>query len=134
MGDLQRELRRGTLEMLLLSLLAEAPTYGYELIQRLRERTDGSFEVREGTLYPVLYRLEDAGWIVPEWTSPDSPAGRGGARNVPRKVYRLTAAGHRRRAELAAAWRHFTDDVETLLAGVPAPAPQRDDDDEKETP
>ncbi len=107
MKDLQRELRRGTLELLLLRVLAGEPTYGYELVHRLRRLTDGRFRIQEGTLYPVLYRLEDAGWIVPEWEPP--------ARGVPRKVYRLTPAGTKRLEELTAAWRRFAADVDTIL-------------------
>ena len=107
MKDLQRELRRGTLELLLLHLLGEEPTYGYELVSRLRRRSDGRFQIKEGTLYPVLYRLEDAGLIVPEWDSP--------TRGVPRKVYRLTPAGRARGAELTEAWRSFIADVEAIL-------------------
>ncbi len=111
MKDLQRELRRGTLELLLLRILADEPTYGYELVSRLKQRSDGRFEIKEGTLYPVLYRLEDAGLIVAEWDPP--------ARGVPRKVYRLTAAGRERVEELTAAWRSFAADVEAILTAGP---------------
>lgn len=109
MKDLQRELRRGTLELLLLKLLAEEPTYGYELVSKLADRSAGRFEIKEGTLYPVLYRLEDAGLIVPEWNQP--------ARGVPRKVYRLTEAGTEHVEELTHAWRTYAADVEAILSG-----------------
>ena len=110
MKDLQRELRRGTLELVLLRLLAEQPTYGYELVSQLARRSDGRFEIKEGTLYPVLYRLEDGGLIVHEWDSP--------ARGVPRKIYRLTKAGVERVEELTAVWRSFAADVEAILSGA----------------
>ena len=113
MRDLQRELRRGTLELLLLRLLADEPTYGYQLVKRLRSRGGSGFEVQEGTLYPILYRLEEAGWIVPEWTRPDATAG---ARHMPRKVYRLSKAGGGRLDELTRAWRRFAASVESILA------------------
>ena len=109
MKDLQRELRRGTLELLLLRILADEPTYGYELVSRLSQRSDGRFHIKEGTLYPVLYRLEDSGMIVPEWDSP--------ARGVPRKIYRLTKAGTKRGDELITAWRSFASDVDAILSG-----------------
>ena len=117
MRDLQRELRRGTLELLLLRLLADEPTYGYELVKRLRSR-GGGFEVQEGTLYPVLYRLEEAGWIVPEWMQPQvvAPGSGGKARGVPRKVYRLSAVGAERLEELTAAWKSFAATVESILS------------------
>jgi len=108
-----RELRRGTLEMLLLQALSERPGHGYELIQRLQASSEGRFHLKEGTLYPILYRLEDGGWIVPEWQQP-----AGGERGVPRKVYQLTEAGHRRLQELTSHWREFTAAVDSVLRGT----------------
>ena len=110
MKDLQRELRRGTLELLLLRILADQPTYGYELLSRLSQRSDGRLHIKQGTLYPVLYRLEDAGLIVPEWDPP--------ARGVPRKIYRLTPAGVERLEELTAAWRSFSTDINAILGAA----------------
>jgi PadR family transcriptional regulator PadR len=109
MESLERELKRGTLELLLLRILADEPTYGYELLSRLGRRSGGRFHIKEGTLYPVLYRLEDAGLVVPEWEQP--------ARGVARKVYRLTAAGEKRIGELTTAWRSFSATIEAVLAG-----------------
>ena len=111
MESLERELKRGTLEMLLLRILADEPTYGYELLSRLRRRSGGRFQIKEGTLYPVLYRLEDAGWVVPEWDPP--------ARGVPRKIYRLTEDGRERVGELTRGWRSFVEGVEAVLNGEP---------------
>lgn len=110
MESLERELKRGTLEMLLMRILADEPTYGYELISRLRRRSGGRFQIKEGTLYPVLYRLEDAGWVVPEWDPP--------ARGVPRKVYRLTEAGQERVEEMTRGWHGFVEGIEAVLTGV----------------
>ena len=110
MATLERELKRGTLEMLLLHILAEEPTYGYELLNRLNQRSGERFETKEGTLYPVLYRLEDAGLVIPEWEQP--------VRGVPRKVYRLTEAGRERAGELTAAWRNFSAAIESVLTGT----------------
>lgn len=110
MGTFDRELKRGTLEMLLLHALAARPGHGYELIQRLQASSAGRFRLKEGTLYPILYRLEDGGWIVPEWQQPES-----GERGVPRKVYQLTESGHRRLEELAAYWRGFAAAVDSVL-------------------
>jgi len=110
MASLERELRRGTLEMLLLRILADGPTYGYELLSRLSRRSDGRFDIKEGTLYPVLYRLEDAGLVVPEWEQPE--------RGVSRKVYRLTKAGEQRLVELTTAWQEFSAAIEMLIEGA----------------
>lgn len=110
MEILERELKRGTLEMLLLRILADEPTYGYELLSRLSKRSGGRFHIKEGTLYPVLYRLEDAGLVVPEWDQP--------ARGVPRKVYRLTKDGETRVEEITEAWRSFAAAIEAVLSGA----------------
>ena len=111
MSTLERELKRGTLELLLLRILADEPTYGYELVNRLADRTGGEVGIKEGTLYPVLYRLEDAGLVVPEWEQQERASGRG----APRKYYRLTPAGAQRVEELTAAWRSFAAAVEAVL-------------------
>lgn len=110
MESVERELKRGTLEMLLLRILADEPTYGYELLSRLSHRSGGRFHIKEGTLYPVLYRLEDAGLVEPEWDHP--------ARGVPRKVYQLTPAGVSHLEELSEAWRSFVTAIENVLTGV----------------
>ncbi len=110
MASFERELKRGTLELLMLRILGEEPTYGYELVRRLDERSGGRFGIKEGTLYPVLYRLEDAGLVAPEWSQP--------ARGVPRKYYRLTDAGQDRVRQLTEAWRSFSAAVDAVLAGA----------------
>ncbi len=102
-----RELKRGTLEMVLLRILADGPTYGYQLVSQLAERSDGLFGLKEGTLYPVLYRLDDTGMIEPEWRNPE--------RGVPRKYYRLTPAGRERLADLETRWRQFAGAVDSIL-------------------
>ncbi|NIR58501.1 MAG: helix-turn-helix transcriptional regulator, partial [Gammaproteobacteria bacterium] len=76
---MDRELRRGTLEMVLLRLLEEDDRYGYELITALDERSGGAIVVKDGTLYAVLYRLEASGWVEPYWRTQE--------RGVPRKYY-----------------------------------------------
>ena len=103
-----REMKRGTLELLVLRLLSEGKTWGYELVSRLTDRSGGWIELKEGTLYPVLYRLEDAGLIASEWNPPP--------RGVPRKYYRITAKGRKRLDELTAIWRSWVEVVESVLA------------------
>jgi PadR family transcriptional regulator PadR len=93
--------------MLVLHLLSGEERYGYELTTLLEERTGGEFAVTGGTLYPVLYRLEDAGHVEPRWQTP--------ARGSPRKYYRLTGDGSKELERLTAEWRAFTDAVERLL-------------------
>ena len=59
---IDRELKRGALELIVLHLLAPGEAYGYEIVSKLTAETDGALEVTDGTLYPVLYRLERAGY------------------------------------------------------------------------
>ncbi len=107
MKAIDREMKRGTLEMILLKLLAERPMYGYELVSNLEKRGGEQFQLKEGTLYPVLYRLENAGLIEPKWETLE--------RGVPRKYYRLTRAGGAQLKELVNDWRDFVTIVNGLL-------------------
>ncbi len=104
-----REMKRGTLEMILLKLLSERPMYGYELVSTLEQRGGEQFQLKEGTLYPVLYRLENAGLIEPKWETLE--------RGVPRKYYRLTAAGTEQLKGLLEDWRDFVAVVNGLVYG-----------------
>jgi DNA-binding PadR family transcriptional regulator len=104
-----RELKRGTLEMILLKMLDERPMYGYELVSTLEQRAGDEFQLKEGTLYPVLYRLENAGWIVSSWETQE--------RGNPRKYYELTGDGASRLAILIRDWRDFSSAVDRLLDG-----------------
>ncbi len=87
MEDVSRQLKKGVLDILLLRLLAQGQMYGYELMTELNRRTDGFFAAKEGTLYPVLYRLEDAGHVESRWEQDTA------RRGVPRKYYAITPAG-----------------------------------------
>ncbi len=102
-----RELKRGTLEMIILKVLSERPMYGYELVSTLERRGGEQLQLKEGTLYPVLYRLEKDGFIVPRWETLE--------RGVPRKYYELTKAGARELARLVEEWREFTTTINQLL-------------------
>src|SRR5512138_2187540 len=94
---IDRELKRGTLEMILLKLLSEKQMYGYELVSTLERRGGEQFQLKEGTLYPVLYRLEGAGLIEARWETLE--------RGVPRKYYRLTRVGAQQLRDLIKDWR-----------------------------
>jgi DNA-binding PadR family transcriptional regulator len=102
-----RELKRGSLELIVLHLLAPGEAYGYEIVSKLTARTNGALEVTDGTLYPVLYRLERAGFVAVRWETP----GRG----VPRKYYRLTDAGREELAQLTREWTSFAAAMADLL-------------------
>jgi len=104
---IERELKRGSLELIVLHLLAPGEAYGYEIVSKLTARTNGALEVTDGTLYPVLYRLERAGYVTVRWETP----GRG----VPRKYYQLTDAGRDELRQLELEWTTFAKAMAKLL-------------------
>ena len=104
---IERELKRGSLELIVLHLLAPGEAYGYEIVSKLTADTNGALEVTDGTLYPVLYRLERAGFVDVRWETPQ--------RGVPRKYYRLTDAGRSELASLTHEWTTFTKAMTKLL-------------------
>lgn len=104
-----KELLKGTTETLVLTILASTPCYGYELGERLRRRSEGIFELGEGTLYPLLYKLEAKGWIKGRWEAGD------GRRR--RRVYRVTARGSRELAHRSSQWQKLASGM-ALVLGV----------------
>ncbi len=102
-----KELKRGTLEMVLLQLLSERQMYGYELASTLEEKGGSLFRLKEGTLYPVLYRLENASYIASRWETLE--------RGVPRKYYQLTPAGASYLSARIAEWKEFSSAINRLI-------------------
>ncbi|EFB76030.1 PadR family transcriptional regulator [Subdoligranulum variabile] len=111
-----QQLKKGVLEMLVLRLLADAPSHGYQLIVRLRESSGGMLELKEGTLYPILYRLEEEGCIASAWNRPDKQLSSG---KVPRRVYSVTETGRTVLEQETAAWHRFVDCVEQYVGRDP---------------
>jgi PadR family transcriptional regulator PadR len=105
--SIERELKRGSLELIVLHLLGSGEAYGYEIVSKLTAETNGALEVTDGTLYPVLYRLERAGFVTVRWETPD--------RGVPRKYYRLTDAGRGELERLTYEWTTFAKAMNRLL-------------------
>jgi PadR family transcriptional regulator PadR len=105
--SISRELKRGSLELIVLQLLAPAEAYGYEIVSKLSAETDGDLEVTDGTLYPVLYRLERAGFVSIRWETPE--------RGVPRKYYALTTSGRAELDRLTNEWTMFSRAMAKLL-------------------
>ncbi|MHB0936168.1 MAG: PadR family transcriptional regulator [Armatimonadota bacterium] len=101
------ELVGSTVELIVLKLLAEQPRYGFEIMQLVNERTEGAFNWKEGTLYPVLHRLEGARCVVSEWQT--------GELGKKRKYYRLTAKGEGYAREKLAEWQTFMRSVNAAL-------------------
>jgi PadR family transcriptional regulator PadR len=107
----ERELRRGSLELIVLHLLSSAEAYGYEIVSKIADRTNGSLGVTDGTLYPVLYRLEAAGYVSIRWETPQ--------RGVPRKYYRLTEAGRQELERMTREWTAFSNAITRLIGHRP---------------
>lgn len=97
---LLQQLKKGVLEMLVLEIICQQPTYGYELIAQLKERSAELFSLKEGTLYPILYRLEDDGMISAAWS-------QGSGKTAPKKMYTATEKGHAERHRRHGAWVTF---------------------------
>ena len=105
--SIERELKRGSLELIVLHLLSPGEAYGYEIASKLAGQTNGALEVTDGTLYPVLYRLERAGYVAVRWETPE--------RGVPRKYYRLTDEGREELQRLRDEWTTFAKAMARLL-------------------
>ena len=105
-----QQLKKGVLEMLVMELLCRKPGYGYELLVELRSRSGGLFSLKEGTLYPILYRLEDEGLIAASWS-------QGEGRTMPKKIYEATAQGREENARRCALWQQFRDCVDSFVSG-----------------
>lgn len=102
-----RQFKKGSLELVLLCLIARGETYGYEILTALNRRGGAIFgTAREGTVYPALYRLEELGFL-------QCRMGLEGGRS--RKYYALTGAGREALAELTAFWRDFSRCVDGFL-------------------
>lgn len=104
--SLRDQIRKGSTEILILSLLAERPMYGYEIAQELEQRSGGYFELKEGLLYPTLHRMQKGGWLSSTWRKVD------GRR---RKYYALTPAGREMLGEQVAEWNTFFEKLQAIL-------------------
>ncbi len=96
----------GQLDPLILATLAREPAHGYAVVQRLRERSDGAFDLAEGTVYPALHRLERDGLLASSWSV------QSGRR---RRVYRLTRSGRAALQTRRRDWTQFARAVEAVL-------------------
>lgn len=103
------ELKKGSLELLVLALLAQQPRHGYDLGSLIELRSGGQLQVRITTLYPVLYRMENRGWIHGRWV--EKPGRRR------RCVYHLTPLGRQMLVEERRSWHSFADAVNQVLEG-----------------
>src|SRR2546421_2532610 len=106
---LDRELKKGSAELLILSLVKDRPRHGYELGQLIEMRSRGALRFNVASLYPLLYRLEKRGWIRGRWVE------KSGQRR--RRYYRLTPAGRKILAAQRDGWREFVKAI-SLITGI----------------
>lgn len=106
----ERQLKKGVSEIIVLKMIAREPTYGYQLLSDIDRMSDGLFKMKEGTLYPILYRLEDDGMIRSEWSIPKD-------KDVSKKYYVITPQGKETLRELIALWNKFDHVVGQMLEG-----------------
>lgn len=98
---------RGQIDLLLLSVLVSGPAHGYRVIERLREQSEGAFDLTEGTVYPALHRLERSGLLESHW-SDDAPRRR--------RVYAVTQPGRGSLATRRRDWAAFAGAMQAVIA------------------
>lgn len=112
------QLTQDQTEMLVLSVLAERPSYGYAIGKQIAARSEEAFRVGASQLYPLLTRLEKQGLVTTDWEEIKSPGAEPGARGRRRKWYRLSPKGQRRLASRIAAHQRFTAIMDSFIGGV----------------
>ena len=107
MNEDRTEMLKGTLDMLILKVVALEPSHGYAIAQRLRQISKDFFQVHQGSLYPALHRLEDRGWLQADWKESDT--GREA------KYYSLTKKGRKQLEAEVLNWERLSDAVALIL-------------------
>lgn len=105
-----KDMMKGSTALLVLSLLSGGEQYGYQMIAALKKQSDGTFDLKEGTLYPVLHALENDGAVESVWR--DSDEGRR------RKYYRITKKGGRLLAQKKQEWNMYARAVDKVIGGA----------------
>jgi len=106
MTPLDRELKKGSAELLILSLIEDRPRHGYEISKLIASRSEGALTFQVASLYPLLYRLEGRGWIQGKWV--EKPGERR------RRFYRLTPAGRRTLIAQRLGWQQFAEAIRRI--------------------
>jgi PadR family transcriptional regulator PadR len=104
------EVLQGTLDLLILNVVAKGPAHGWSIAQRIADRSEEALRLNQGSLYPALHRLEDGGLIQGTWMVAEDTR-----RRV--KEYRLTRAGRRVLERQTAQWRAYVRAIDLVLAG-----------------
>src|SRR5262245_52228486 len=106
-----RELKKGSAEMLILSLVEKRARHGYEISKLIEARSDGALRFNVASLYPLLYRLEKRGWIAGRWVE------KAGQRR--RRYYQLTPDGRKVLASQRSRWRTFVEAIDRITGTEP---------------
>lgn len=106
---LNKELLKGSTELLVLSVIESENMYGYQMIKELKNKSENVFEFQEGTLYPILHKLEQKGWISSYW---DEFTGK------KRKYYAITTEGKKQLDLKKEEWKTFSTKVNQVIGGV----------------
>ena len=104
----ERQMKKGVLDMLVLKLLRSEAKYGYQIIQEMKEKSGETFLLKDGTLYPILYRLEDEQLVVSKWSEAEG-------KQVPRKYYEITEAGQKALDEIEVVWKRISDGISRIM-------------------
>jgi PadR family transcriptional regulator PadR len=112
MVDIDKQLKKGVLDIIVLKLLTQRDMYGYELMKILDRESDGYYKLKEGSLYPILYRLEDNGFIKSYWKSEEAK------KAVPRKYYTVTKEGHSTLIVFIEKWSHYKNVSNKIILNV----------------
>ncbi len=107
MVESRKDILKGTLDMLILKTLSLAPLHGLGISRRLEQITDGVFQVKPGSLFPALHRMEQEGWIEGSWGESEN--------NRRAKFYSLTPAGRSRFGEEQEGWAHLVATIGRVL-------------------
>jgi PadR family transcriptional regulator PadR len=110
-ADTQRQLKKGSAEVLVLSVIAAKALHGYEIAKRIEATSGGTLSFQAASLYPVLYRMEERGWIVGRWVE------KAGERR--RRYYKLTASGRGELESQRRTWREFLAAVHAIALDGP---------------
>jgi transcriptional regulator len=112
MPDKKPDLLQGTLDLLILRTLALEPMHGFAIAKRIEQVSSELLRVEHGSLYPALYRLEEQGFIAPEWGVSEN--------NRKVKYYKLTRSGQRQLERELQNWRRVSSGIERVIAGSEA--------------
>lgn len=104
------DLLQGTLAMLILKVVALQPIHGYGIVQRIQQNSRDNLQIRQGSLYPALYRLENRGWLKSKWKTTE------GGREA--KYYQLTKPGRQQLEAETAEWKRLCEAISFVLETV----------------